>query len=146
MFDFQCAIFLCFQNSYLSTTLKSKFDHTAETVLPTLINLISNSERYNNTTKNWWGCDTELVRLQYYSIARLRYRIGQVTILQYCKVAIQNWQGCDTELGSWQYSISFAKGCDKVLKKLLYHCWLTCRNWKECCVWVSVAKQLWQRW
>ena len=42
MFDFQCAIFLCFQNGYLSMMLKRKFDHTAETVLPTLINLIGN--------------------------------------------------------------------------------------------------------
>ena len=26
-----------------------------------------------------------------------------------------------------------------------YEC-LTCRNWKECWVWVSVAKHAWQRW
>ncbi|KAK2565032.1 CLIP-associating protein 1 [Acropora cervicornis] len=35
----------CVTLSYLSTMLKSKFDHTAEAVLPTLINLIPNSAK-----------------------------------------------------------------------------------------------------
>lgn len=32
-------------SSYLSTVLKNQFDHTAEAVLPTLINLITNSAK-----------------------------------------------------------------------------------------------------
>ena len=103
---FQCAIFLCFQNIYLSTMLKSKFDHTAETVLTTLMNLISNSAKVLQHCKKLAGCNTELVRLQY-SIARLQYRIG--------KVAIQNWQADKTVLQGCKYSIG------KVTIPLLTH-------------------------
>lgn len=80
---------------------------------------IQNWSGYNTVLQ---GCNTEL--------PRLRYRIG--------KVEIQNWEADNTVL--------VLRGCDKVVETLLYHCWLTCRNWKEWCVWVSVAKQLWQRW
>lgn len=40
----------CVTLSYLSTMLKSKFDHTAEAVLPTLINLIPNSAKIMATS------------------------------------------------------------------------------------------------
>ncbi|XP_067022824.1 CLIP-associating protein 1-like isoform X3 [Acropora muricata] len=40
----------CVTLSYLSTLLKSKFDHTAEAVLPTLINLIPNSAKIMATS------------------------------------------------------------------------------------------------
>ena len=36
------SLFFC---SYLSTLLKNQFDHTAEAILPALINLISNSAK-----------------------------------------------------------------------------------------------------
>ena len=41
-----CLIFTClFFCSYLSTLLKNQFDHTAEAILPALINLILNSAK-----------------------------------------------------------------------------------------------------
>lgn len=92
MLDFRCAVFLCFLNSYLSTVFKNKFDHTAESVLPTLINLIPNSAKVLQhcridkvAIQNWQSFNTEL--------AKLRYRIANVAI-QYCKVTVQNWPGC----------------------------------------------------
>ena len=78
MFDFKYAI--CFLNSYLSTMLKSKFDHTAEAVLPTLINLIPNSAKVIP------HCRIDKVMIQNWQW--LRYRVGKLAI-QYCKVAIQ---------------------------------------------------------
>lgn len=73
-----CLIFdraICFLNSYLSAMLQSKFDRTAEAVLPTLIDLIPNSAKvlpHCRIDKNWQadgtvlqGCGTELARLHY---------------------------------------------------------------------------------
>ena len=41
-----CLIFTSlFSRSYLSTLLKNQFDHTAEAILPALINLILNSAK-----------------------------------------------------------------------------------------------------
>ena len=81
MFDFQCAI--CFLNSYLSTILKSKFDHTAEAVLPTLINLIPNSAKVIPllavvTIQSWQAGDTVLQGRDTV-LERLRYFFGVVT-------------------------------------------------------------------
>ena len=63
---------ICFLNSYLSTMLKSKFDHTAEAVLPTLINLIPNSAKVIP------HCRIDKVTIQNWQW--LRYRVGKLAI------------------------------------------------------------------